>query len=716
MNKTSKKPVTCTVNQEKNCEYSACKKCYLNYFLDKGEMPHCMACKTEFNNKFLVDNFGQVFLGTTLKQILKKLLLEKEKPQLKITQAELDKEKRKEDLQLKLRINSNNIQIEHLRMDSVSLDHRLNSPNSKEENEKYNEKIDNCRNVINLLNEDRDSLTYEYHNDVSLRTFTTICPMNDCNGYLSLEDNKCGICNVIVCKECWEPLSVNKITLEKTNQDHVCDPDVLANVKLIKEDTRGCPKCATTIYRIDGCFDGETLIPMFNGTFKQAKDIQIYDTLLGDDGDVRIVLNTFSGEDQMYTVEQFGGTDYTVNSEHTLVLKKINDEIVEIKVKDYIELDIEEQKKLLGFKESIIEFWEGFENEIEMNPYELGRYLGGESAPLIVFTKGELSKSIPFTEDKIPENYLANSIDVRSSLLLGILSCFENKQKIRLKSEILAREVLFLASSLGENCFLDKEESCTLIFENILNFKSSISVKSVGKRRYYGFELDSNNRFLGIDFTVLHNCKQMFCTNCNTKFDWDNGNIILKGSYHNPHHMQYLKSLGNKERNVLDVECGREIDRDFLEDFYNKFLKHSLRSLVPTIYHNIVINVMQIRLKINRNLYQVTTDNNDLRRLYLRGYRSTDAFVNEIYSRHIKNTRIQENNFALYTFLQCMTDILYRMEPEINSDLEAITRFNNEIINLCEIFNGWFSDIKKYYGGSTKYYVNFDDGCDLIKI
>lgn len=60
---------------------------------------------------------------------------------------------------------------------------------------------------------------------------------------------------------------------------------------------------------------------MWDGSVKLARDIVVGDELVGDDGTVRSVAHTFTGEDDMFTVRQTRGMDYTVNSKHTLLFR-----------------------------------------------------------------------------------------------------------------------------------------------------------------------------------------------------------------------------------------------------------------------------------------------------------------------------------------------------------------------------------------------------------
>jgi hypothetical protein len=83
------------------------------------------------------------------------------------------------------------------------------------------------------------------------------CIANNCRGFLSLQ-NKCGICNLYVCTKC------NK---EKMDDSHLCNEDDIATVKLLKKETRPCPKCNISISKIDGCDQMFCIIPTCRTTF-----------------------------------------------------------------------------------------------------------------------------------------------------------------------------------------------------------------------------------------------------------------------------------------------------------------------------------------------------------------------------------------------------------------------------------------------------------------
>ena len=77
-------------------------------------------------------------------------------------------------------------------------------------------------------------------------TFTQKCPSEDCNGFLS-SSWKCGICDKYYCSKCHESLRI------RNDPEHECDEDTVKTIQAIKKDSKPCPKCATYIFKINGC-------------------------------------------------------------------------------------------------------------------------------------------------------------------------------------------------------------------------------------------------------------------------------------------------------------------------------------------------------------------------------------------------------------------------------------------------------------------------------
>jgi hypothetical protein len=77
---------------------------------------------------------------------------------------------------------------------------------------------------------------------VQRHEFVMPCPLGECRGFLSTQ-YKCGLCANEVCKECHHAKTAT----------HVCDPNEVATVSELRQNTKPCPKCHAPIFKIDGC-------------------------------------------------------------------------------------------------------------------------------------------------------------------------------------------------------------------------------------------------------------------------------------------------------------------------------------------------------------------------------------------------------------------------------------------------------------------------------
>jgi hypothetical protein len=124
-------------------------------------------------------------------------------------------------------------------------------------------------------------------------------------------------------------------TVHEFTFDHVFDGKVTQEEvyeKVAKQAVESvCKGYNATIfaYGASGCLDPETLVLMYNGTTRKAKDVVVGDLLMGDDSSPRTVLKLFSGEDDMYDVIPTKGDRYRVNKSHVLTLRYIKKPFME---------------------------------------------------------------------------------------------------------------------------------------------------------------------------------------------------------------------------------------------------------------------------------------------------------------------------------------------------------------------------------------------------
>ena len=278
------------------------------------------------------------------------------------------------------------------------------------------------------------------------------------------------------------------------------------------------------------CHAKGTQILMSDGTVKLIENIKENELLMGDDSIPRRVLSLARGRDKMYNIIPIKGDQYTVNQEHILCLRAsenhedINnyttiDNIIEISVKEYLELPEQAKALLKGYKVPV----DFPEKEVPMDPYFIGNTL----------------------TDNIPLLYKCNSRENRLKLLAGLLDrygCLDNKCSgfvFTNKNEPLVDDVIYLARSLGFDSYKSSKNSDIINIsgnrleeipiKNIaLNLDSQrlkldgspfeplkmvdkdvlvtgIKVEYLKEDDYYGFTLDGNCRYLMGDFTVTHN-------------------------------------------------------------------------------------------------------------------------------------------------------------------------------------------------------------------
>ena len=257
-NKTTRKQVTCAY-----CDYNACSNCCKSYLLTINS-PKCMNCNTLWSREYLQKTLTKTFVETQLKNHHKEYLFDLEKALIPATMPEIKKFKEKINIlntieQIQKEISNleteRNIKIrEHNKSNIIKKLYNENENRTTLKTKLFKDanEIENINNeirnraleIIRLKNQLND--LNNYNPNVVEKTRNNIqvirCPQTNCRAFLD-ENYKCDLCNIHVCSECHQ--------IKKEN--HICNLDDISTVKLIKTQTKPCPNCAVSIYKIDGC-------------------------------------------------------------------------------------------------------------------------------------------------------------------------------------------------------------------------------------------------------------------------------------------------------------------------------------------------------------------------------------------------------------------------------------------------------------------------------
>lgn len=284
-----------------NCNFTACRKC-IRYFVinSSNNTVSCMSCKITWNDKFINKALLPAFFKTDYKKHTNKNSIEEQLALLSDTQPEVELIiQREKAIEENVKINSIKLAINNYinsykkRKISVFIE-EIKNENKKKIDDKYQEELNKPRNermkksnIAKMFNENKNEInekainrfdTYikninednaKYIEDfnklnelekrqIELRKiinkktniikfiYNRPCSNPTCNGMLKSDSNLCSICDHITCSKCLQPYN-------KDIKEHKCNEDDINTAKLLKKDTKYCPKCNFGITKISGC-------------------------------------------------------------------------------------------------------------------------------------------------------------------------------------------------------------------------------------------------------------------------------------------------------------------------------------------------------------------------------------------------------------------------------------------------------------------------------
>jgi hypothetical protein len=205
------------------CSYNCCAVCFKTYMFSNMTEPNCMNCRKRLPREVIYNNFSKKFINGEYKTHRENMLVEREMSMMPSTQNIIELKN----------------QIFNLRRNSDEIERKI----QELENEKTA-----IEQTIVQYNQIYNNPSLYYSTKISQKKETTQfikpCPATDCRGFLSTKYN-CGVCGTKVCPQCHE--------IKTKETEHKCDSANLESVKLIKNETKSCPKCGINIFKSVGC-------------------------------------------------------------------------------------------------------------------------------------------------------------------------------------------------------------------------------------------------------------------------------------------------------------------------------------------------------------------------------------------------------------------------------------------------------------------------------
>ena len=219
------------------CDFVACRLCFETYLLSQLT-PHCMLsndqCGKIWTRNFISKTFTMTFINNKYKEHRERVLFEQELSLMPATQIIIERRKYKKQKMLDY--------SEELD-DLYNIMHQLST------------KINRLEQRVRTLKliEMNDDVDYDENeelktDDVRLKkTFIHRCSNENCRGFLSSNWN-CELCDTCTCSKCYMNIGTTE-----DKETHVCDENDIETAKMIKKDSKPCPKCGIIIFKIDGC-------------------------------------------------------------------------------------------------------------------------------------------------------------------------------------------------------------------------------------------------------------------------------------------------------------------------------------------------------------------------------------------------------------------------------------------------------------------------------
>ena len=218
-NASNRKPIPCPFD---SCSKTACRACYQTFLCGEDvTVPKCMFCNTQFTHSHLQHlGLTRTFLQGEFAKHQQDILFAQEQAMLPAAQAAVAHDRLVQNIDDQIKsVNAEIKRLQALKDDLMQTKFQLRRHGPQAQ---------------------------DHELDEGGHEFIHRCADSDCNGFVS-SAWKCATCDKHTCSHCRE------LKANRNDPDHVCNPDTVASVALLKVDTKPCPNCKVLVHKTDGC-------------------------------------------------------------------------------------------------------------------------------------------------------------------------------------------------------------------------------------------------------------------------------------------------------------------------------------------------------------------------------------------------------------------------------------------------------------------------------
>lgn len=224
----------------------------------------------------------------------------------------------------------------------------------------------------------------------------------------------------------------------------------------------------------------------------------------------------------------------------------------------------------------------------------------------------------------------------------------------------------------------------------------------------------------------IEGCNQMFCTNCNTAFDWTTRRIV-NGNIHNPHYFDWMQKQRDNNMQRETMNCrNREIRNSTLRKI-NAYIQN-INGINEEKETNLILkigaifrNLMHIRMVVLPTYqFNYVEKNRYLRIKYMRNKIPLNEFKTLIQKNEKKFKKYEELHNVYQLLIDTCSDIILRFESALYEFYEQKKPYDeiyfNQILQeipvIVKYVNNCFMEIVKTYKMKS---IKYNDRLELKK-